>query len=256
MPLHTKTSANVTECPDCGSSKLTVDARGGETVCSECGSVIERHLIVQETQFEEAPSGSSQAVGQSVSHDPTAEGGASEFRKQTLRRNRDRIRDFGRTLHLPDYLSDSAFRLYKQLLTQKCSSGRPMDVTLAACVYIACRKQFGSVVMSDVADKCSVPVRDMDQAYRHISKALSIYVDTVDPEAYVEKYAFQLGIEDGQQLRELVTLAGKTARSMSDDGIDQGRRPGPVCGAALLAAADRLEIPLDLAQVAKVFFIF
>ena len=65
------------KCRNCGSTDIETDPARGDAVCTECGVVLEDQLIVNETLFEEAPSGNMMVLGQFVGNDST--GGATGF---------------------------------------------------------------------------------------------------------------------------------------------------------------------------------
>lgn len=54
-------------CPHCKSSDLDTDPSRGDTVCMNCGSVLEENTIVSEVTIQENADGSSSVVGQFVS---------------------------------------------------------------------------------------------------------------------------------------------------------------------------------------------
>lgn len=56
-------------CRNCGSFDLESDPCRGDTVCTNCGIVLEDSVIVSEVQFEENAHGGSSAIGQFVSSD-------------------------------------------------------------------------------------------------------------------------------------------------------------------------------------------
>lgn len=56
-------------CRNCGSFNLENDPCRGDTVCTDCGIVLEDSVIVSEVQFEENAHGGSSAIGQFVPAD-------------------------------------------------------------------------------------------------------------------------------------------------------------------------------------------
>ena len=54
-------------CPNCRSSEFDVDPARGDTVCTNCGIVLEENAIVSEVTIQENADGSSSVVGQFVS---------------------------------------------------------------------------------------------------------------------------------------------------------------------------------------------
>lgn len=65
------------KCKNCGSSELEVDPARGDTICTNCGTVLEDSVIVSEMQFEENAHGGISALGQFVASD--SKGGCRGF---------------------------------------------------------------------------------------------------------------------------------------------------------------------------------
>lgn len=55
------------QCQHCGSTEIDTDPSRGDTVCTQCGSVLEDSGIVTEVQYAQDSRGVSRAVGQLVS---------------------------------------------------------------------------------------------------------------------------------------------------------------------------------------------
>ena len=58
--------ANQIVCPDCGSTDIIDEEKSGNSVCNECGIVVEENAIVSSIEFSES-GGNSQVIGQFVS---------------------------------------------------------------------------------------------------------------------------------------------------------------------------------------------
>ncbi len=56
-------------CKSCGCSDIDVDHARGDAVCTNCGSVVDDHLIVAEVEFQENSAGGANVIGQFVSAD-------------------------------------------------------------------------------------------------------------------------------------------------------------------------------------------
>ena len=54
-------------CSTCGSSDIDFDPSRGDTVCTNCGSVLEESAIVSEVGFQETSGGGTSVIGQFVS---------------------------------------------------------------------------------------------------------------------------------------------------------------------------------------------
>lgn len=74
--------SSTNKCKSCGSAELEVDPARGDTVCTNCGAVLEDSVIVSEVQFEENAHGGSSALGQFVASD--SKGGCRGFGSSKL----------------------------------------------------------------------------------------------------------------------------------------------------------------------------
>jgi transcription factor IIIB 90 kDa subunit len=56
-------------CPSCGCSDTDYDPARGDTVCTQCGTILQENDIVEELSFVEGSHGSSSMVGTMVNRD-------------------------------------------------------------------------------------------------------------------------------------------------------------------------------------------
>ncbi|KAL2318467.1 hypothetical protein Fmac_032343 [Flemingia macrophylla] len=148
-------------------TEVVFDHSGGDTVCSECGLVLESHSIDEtyEWRIFANESGDNDPVrvggptNPLLTHDGLStviakpNGGSDEFLSSSLGRwqnrgsNPDRalilafktIATMSDRLGLVATIKDRANEIYKRVEDQKSSRGRNQDALLAACLYIACR---------------------------------------------------------------------------------------------------------------------
>ncbi|PQQ04890.1 hypothetical protein Pyn_24999 [Prunus yedoensis var. nudiflora] len=157
-------------CSDCKRQReLVFDHSAGDTVCSECGLVLESHSIDETSEWRTFAneSGDNDPVRVGGPTNPLlADGGLStviakpngasgEFLSSSLGRwqnrgsNPDRglilafktIATMSDRLGLVATIKDRANEIYKRVEDQKSSRGRNHDALLAACLYIACRQE-------------------------------------------------------------------------------------------------------------------
>ena len=55
------------QCPACGSQDIDYNDAGGESLCTNCGCVLEENTIVSSIEFAENTNGASSVIGQFVS---------------------------------------------------------------------------------------------------------------------------------------------------------------------------------------------
>ncbi|AEC10009.1 putative transcription factor TFIIB, Cyclin-like superfamily [Arabidopsis thaliana] len=157
-------------CTDCKKeTELVVDHSAGDTLCSECGLVLESHSIDETSEWRTFANESSNSDPNRVGG-PTnplladsalttviakPNGSSGDFLSSSLGRwqnrnsNSDRgliqafktIATMSERLGLVATIKDRANELYKRLEDQKSSRGRNQDALYAACLYIACRQE-------------------------------------------------------------------------------------------------------------------
>ncbi|KZV41200.1 transcription initiation factor IIB [Dorcoceras hygrometricum] len=156
-----------TYCPDCKrATEVVFDHSAGDTVCSECGLVLEAHSIDETSEWRTFAneSGDNDPVRVGGPTNPLlADGGLStviskptgEYLSSSVTRwqnrgsNPDRslIQAFKTIAIMADRLGlvatikDRANEIYKKVEDQKPLRGRNQDAILAACLYIACRQE-------------------------------------------------------------------------------------------------------------------
>ncbi|OIW11462.1 hypothetical protein TanjilG_26828 [Lupinus angustifolius] len=157
-------------CSDCKrQTEVVLDYSAGDTVCSECGLVLESHTIDEKSEWRKFAneSGDNDPVRVGAPSNPLLtdgglsiliakpNGGAADFLSSSLGRwetrgaNPDRgfilafktIATMSDRLGLVATIKDRANEIYKRVEDQKSSRGRNQDALLAACLYIACRQE-------------------------------------------------------------------------------------------------------------------
>ncbi|KAJ7976752.1 Transcription initiation factor IIB [Quillaja saponaria] len=190
-------------CSDCKrQTEVVFDHSAGDTVCSECGLVLESHSIDETSEWRTFQN-------ESGDNDPVRVGGPTNLlladgglstviakpkdgkgnflsslgRWQNRGSNPDRglIMAFNTIATMSDRLSlvatikDRANEIYKRVEDQKSSRGRNQDALLAACLYIACRQEDKPRTVKEI---CSVAngatKKEIGRAREYIVKQLGL----------------------------------------------------------------------------------
>ncbi|KAK4776583.1 hypothetical protein SAY86_005271 [Trapa natans] len=191
-------------CSDCKKyTEVVLDHAAGDTVCSECGLVLESHSIDETSEWRTF-------ANESADNDPVRVGGPAnplltdgglstviakpngttgEFLSSSLGRwqnrgsNPDRgliqafktIATMSDRLGLVATIKDRANEIYKRVEDQKSSRGRNQDALLAACLYIACRQEDKPRTVKEI---CSVAngatKKEIGRAKEYIVKQLGL----------------------------------------------------------------------------------
>lgn len=163
------------------------------------------------------------------------------------------------------YISDSFGHIssgfYHQLLIKKFMNGRRLNVVLAACLYIAVRKEGANVILLDISDVSEANVYDIGRYYFQIIRILHFNIQTVDPCEYTIRFVDMLNLGDRslpQVKRTSIRIrdtANRLVQRMKRDWIHYGRRPSGVCASAVLVSARINNVRCgikDIISIAKV----
>ena len=229
-------------CKNCKGTDFERDLSNAnnDLVCKNCGVVSEDNPIVSEVTFGESSSGAAivqgSFVGAEQAHASFGPGsGALESREATLNSARRKLRAVSFALNIPEYVTDAAFQWYKLALSNNFVRGRRSQNVIAACLYVACRKEKTHHMLIDFSSRLQVSVYSIGATYLQMVKKLHITdVPMVDPSLFIQHYAEKLDL--GDKKVDVVKDAVKLSHRMQKDWIYEGRRPAGVAGACILLA--------------------
>ncbi|KAJ8898795.1 hypothetical protein K2173_006327 [Erythroxylum novogranatense] len=219
-------------CSDCKrQTEVVFDHSAGDTVCSECGLVLESHSIDERSEWRifANESGDNDPVRVGGPTNPLlADGGlatviakpngaSGEFLSSSLSRwqnrgsNPDRglilafktIATMSDRLGLVATIKDRANEIYKKVEDQKSSRGRNQDALLAACLYIACRQEDKPRTVKEI---CSVAngatKKEIGRAREYIVKQIgletgqSVEMGTIHAGDFMRRFCSNLGMNN------------------------------------------------------------
>ena len=256
-------------CPECG-GHLETDTEHGETVCSDCGLVVEADSVDRGPEwraFDSREKDEKSRVGAPTTEmmhdkglstnigwqDKDAYGRSLSSRQrekmQRLRtwNERFRTRDskernlkqalgeidrMASALGLPENVRETASVIYRRALDEDLLPGRSIEGVATASLYAAAR-QAGTPRSLDEIDAVSRVEKDeIARTYRYVVRELSLEIQPADPESYVPRFASDLGLSDEAEMRARGLL--KTAK---ERGVHSGKSPVGLAAAAVYAAA-------------------
>ena len=271
-------------CPECGGN-VVVDESRGETVCADCGLVIDEDSIDRGPEwraFDSAERDQKSRVGApttNLMHDKglstnigwqnkDAYGNALSSRQreqmQRLRtwNERFRTRDskernlkqalgeidrMASALGLPENVRETASVIYRRALDEDLLPGRSIEGVATAALYAAAR-QAGTPRSLDELERVSrVEKMELTRTYRYVVRELSLQVEPADPAQYVPRFASDLDLSDEaeRRARELLESAKRAA-------IHSGKSPVGLAAAAVYAAALLTNEKVTQSQVSEV----
>jgi transcription initiation factor TFIIB len=256
-------------CPEC-SGGLVTDDEHGETLCEECGLVVEEVNIDHGPEwraFDSNEKDEKSRVGAPTTkmmhddglstnigwQDKDAYGRAlSSRQRQKMQRlrtwnERFRTRDskernlkqalgeidrMASALGLPNNVRETASVIYRRALGEDLLPGRSIEGVATAALYAAARQAGTPRSLDEMAMVSRVDKMELTRTYRYIVRELKLEIKPADPENYVPRFASELGLSDDAERRARHLL--ENARTA---GIHSGKSPVGLAAAAVYAAA-------------------
>ena len=256
-------------CPECG-GKLTADSEHGETVCRDCGLVVEEDEIDRGPEwraFDSREKDEKSRVGAPTTNmmhdkglstnidwrDQDAYGnslsGRQRQKMQRLRKWNERFRTrdskernlkqalgeidrMASALGLPDTVRETASVIYRRALDENLLPGRSIEGVATSSVYAAARQAGVPRSLDEITDVSRVEKSETARTYRYVVRELGLEVKPADPESYVPRFASELGLSEESENRARGLL-----RSAKEQGVHSGKSPVGLAAAAVYAAA-------------------
>jgi len=256
-------------CPECGGNLVT-DSERGETVCGECGLVVEEDEIDPGPEwraFDSAEKDKKSRVGAPTTNmmhdkglstnigwqDKDAYGNSLSSRQrekmQRLRtwNERFRTRDskernlkqalgeidrMASALGLPENVRETASVIYRRALDENLLPGRSIEGVATASLYAAARQAGNPRSLDEIDNVSRVEKDEVARTYRYVVRELKLEVKPADPTSYVPRFASDL---------ELTEEAERHARDLLEnakqEGVHSGKSPVGLAAAAIYAAS-------------------
>lgn len=264
-------------CPECGARRFEEDERHGETVCANCGLVLEEGAIDPgpdwrafdaEQRDKRSRAGPARTVmrhdlglGSEIGYDTeSSDADAAQLgrmrryhRQATYRPGADRnvvralseIERIASALGLPDSVAETAATTYRRAQTEGFLHGRSIEATAAACVYAAARFQRLPRQLDEVAEQAQADEEDIGRTYRRLSEKLELAVPITYPTDLLPSIASELELEPPVQERAVELI-----RATPEEDV-VGKNPSSVAAAAVYRAGKQLDHRVTQSEVAE-----
>jgi transcription initiation factor TFIIB len=256
-------------CPECGGD-LVVDEERGETVCGECGLVVEEDSIDRGPEwraFNATENDQKSRVGAPTTNMMHDKGLSTNIgwqnkdaygnslssnqrqKMQRLRKWNERFRTrnskernlkqalgeierMSSALGLPKEVRETASVIYRRALSEDLLPGRSIEGVATSALYAAARQANTPRSLDEVANVSRVERDEIARTYRYVVRELGLEVAPTDPASYVPRFCSELGLPDEveRRARDLLSAA-------EDAGITSGKSPVGLAAAAVYAAS-------------------
>jgi len=256
-------------CPECGGN-LASDTEHGETVCEDCGLVVEENEIDPGPEwraFDAREKDEKSRVGAPTTQmmhdkglstnigwqDKDAYGNTLSSRQrekmQRLRtwNERFRTRDskernlkqalgevdrMASALGLPENVRETASVIYRRALEEDLLPGRSIEGVATASLYAAARKAGTPRSLDELTRVSRVDRQELTRTYRYIIRELGLEVEPADPESYVPRFVSDLGLSG-----EVERGARRLLETAREENLLSGKSPVGLAAAAIYASA-------------------
>jgi len=236
---------NIIECSECESKHLTTDEIRGETICADCGLVLEDCAIDPRKEWGGVRIGDKEKEG-SRGIGPLADITKADknlstligfkdrnnkplpFRSQVMMHrirkwqtrsiiNTSRKLKLGSALghlsklishmELPWYAKNQSAHLYRQVVHKNLLRGRTIEAMVAASIYTACRQLNIPRSLDEMAAASPRSKKEIGKAYRIIRDALSLDLPPTKPLDYLDRFCSKLRLSNNTQVYAARLLA-------------------------------------------------
>jgi transcription initiation factor TFIIB len=265
-------------CPECD-GRVTANAH--ETVCDDCGLVIEDQSIDHgpewrtfeddaENKRRTGPSNTvarhDRGIGTEIGWDKDATGkdigGRKRRQIKRLRREHTRaqigtkadrnhimglteIRRMVGALGLNKPLRNQASQLFRTAQDEDLLRGRSIEAIASACVYAACRIDGHPRTFDEIAAVSKVARDRVRNAYTVMNRELGLPVPPADPRQYLSQIASAVDADSRTERK-----ARRVLEAAADCQVTNGKNPLGVAAGALYLAAQRTGSLLNQTEVA------
>ncbi|VDB87247.1 unnamed protein product [Peniophora sp. CBMAI 1063] len=267
-------------CPDCRNPcpNIVEEFASGDLVCGDCGLVLGDRIVDTRSEwrtFSNDEGDNPSRVG--AASDPLLDGmgqfdtvisskdGGSGVASD-LQRAAARAQNSGSTrlvsafqditamcdqLSLTKTVLDTAKVLYKQCDDEKIFRGKPMDASIVACIFVACRQAGVSRTFKEMSRLTGVGKKPLGNCFTAISKTFLLQANADGPQSVPEqllvRYCNHLAMPPyTEEYCKHVIVA---AREL---GIAEGRDPVTIVGAVIFFMCRLLAIQKDLKDIREV----
>jgi len=241
-------------CPECNGNLISIIERG-ETVCCQCGLILNERNIVNNTPraYNSEQIKQKSRTGTPINPMLPDIGLCVTYSNKTQNPNLKRAIKLNRylpwdkknlliamtelnrlchNLNIPEYIKRASFDLYKEALNKNLVKGRTIIGIVTVCVYYLCKIKNIPRTLQEILKETSISSRQIRQYYKCLVKELNLKAPIHNPVANIPRFIANLGLDFGV---EKITI--KILEEYLKNHSLNGENPNGICGGALYLAS-------------------
>ncbi|CAF1085533.1 unnamed protein product [Rotaria sordida] len=258
-------------------ASLVEDSRAGDMICPECGLVVADRIIDVSSEWrtfsDDTNSWGNSRVGAAENHllgstnletmifSPKGTNTIQQPRQisttdRALKRGYDVTRIMAGRLHLQKRVVDRACECFRQCYESKCVRGHSENAIVAACIYIACRKEGADRSLKEIYPVSQASKTEIGRCFSKIMKGLSEAnrLRGIDVTNLIPRFCNNLNLDLTQEMhvRKASIYIVERAKDLCDI---QSRAPSSLAAASIYLAClatDERKTLNDIEQVTDV----
>lgn len=256
-------------CPECGSTEIISDSTRGERICTNCGAVIDEHIIDEGPEwraFTSEERNKRSRVGSPTSFAVHDKGLATQIgwedrdvygkklsprrRAQIYRLRKWQIRTrvhssmdrnlayamseldrLSSQIGIPRTVKETAAVIYRKAIERHLIRGRSIEAMIAAAVYAAARIRRVPRTLDEIAKNSRISKKELGRCYRLIIRELQIRIPLANPNDYIIRFSAELRLSGhtAQRAIEIIDQA-------KENGLTAGKDPTGLAAASIYIA--------------------
>ncbi|MFN3621986.1 MAG: transcription initiation factor IIB [Nitrososphaerales archaeon] len=245
---------HTTACPVCASTSIIVDTSAGEVLCKMCGAVLNESVPTLAPEWRNfgdndnsraglpytllsCDKGLSTTIsplykdanGKAISAEEVElinrirlldkRANMQDSTNRSLQKGLRELEKIADKLGVSKTILEQAAWIYRKVLKEGFTRGRPIQATAAAALYAACRDLDTPRTIKDFAAITNVPKKELARCYRKLLSVIDLQLPIVDLMKCVSRVAASVGFGERAKRRaiEIVKLAQSSGNVTGKD---------------------------------------
>jgi transcription initiation factor TFIIB len=169
--------------------------------------------------------------------------------------SRPKLSTLGQKLHIPDYIMETAWKIYSEVAQQKLTMGRSIESFVAACMYSAIRIHDFPRLLEEILEVAMLPLRSVHRSLglvvRIILPKLKMHYKPISPEPLVFRFGSELNLAITTQRKGADMLKYACRKGLRKMGKDPKGLAAAVLYIASKTTGER-KTQTEIANVARI----